>query len=169
MKNQNPLVLRTTFPLTGHFNSNFGFTLIELLVAITIGSILIGLASVSLNGFNEQQKVRAVKQEVLSNLRLARNYAITGQLPNTANKVVVTINNEGLMVIGFQNASNNSVGTTKFSKDITPKGVAVDFDKEVKFSVTDGRSILGNILITIAGGDSTEEIINIEGSGLIYE
>lgn len=158
--------------------NEFGFTLIELLVAITIGMVLIGLGSVSLNQFNEKQKIEAVKDELLANLRLARNYAITSQFPNTlssdTDRVAVNIDNNGLMTVGTQ--TSGTIDTTSynyplFSKDITPNGVSITIDFPLKFSVTEGRSIVGNeglVNIVVTGDDATKKI-KIDSSGLIYE
>ncbi len=161
-----------------------GFTLIELLVAITIGGVLIGLGSVSLNKFNEQQKVEAVKNEVLSNLRLARNYAVTNQLPSGTDKSTVTMDSlsEGFIHIRAQNPDGSPHATfSPLYKDVTPKGVKVVFKTSessdpntIKFSITDGRlidnmSVGVTAVITITGGGVPEKKINIDKSGLIHE
>lgn len=150
-----------------------GFTLIELLVAITIGMVVIGFGSVALNDFNEKQKVEAVKQELLANLRLARNYAITNQLSG-ATKTVVTISQNGLMTI-----TDNFSPTVKtfLNKDITPNGVKITAPANIYFSVSDGRSVTiaspilvgTTAIVSVVGDDGTTKIIKIDQSGLIYE
>jgi len=160
---------------------NKGFTLIELLVAITIGMLVVGFGSVSLNNFYENQKVDVVKQELMSNLRLARSYAITNQFPPESSadtdRVGVLIDEDGLMTVGTQTTGNTGNDTTVkyifFSKDVTPKGVGVTFygpggTKIIRFSVTDGRSIGGTASIIINGVNTTKNI-KIDESGLIYE
>lgn len=160
---------------------NKGFTLIELMVAIVIGMLVVGFGSVSLNNFYENQKVDVVKQELMSNLRLARNYAITNQFPTDSSadtdRVAVSINDEGLMTVGTQttgDVGNDAVVKYNFfSKDITPKGVGVIFygpggTNIIRFSVTDGRSIGGTASIIISGVNATKNI-KIDESGLIYE
>jgi len=158
-----------------------GFTLIELLVAITIGMLVMGLGIVFLNNFYENQKVESTRQELMANLRLARNYAITNQFPTDSSadtdRVAVSIDNAGLMIIGTQISGNIGNDTTVkynfFSKDITPKGVGVTFygsggTKIIRFSVTDGRLIGGTASIIINGVNTTKNI-KIDESGLIYE
>jgi len=145
-----------------------GFTLIELLVAITIGMVLIGVGSVSLNQFNEKQKFEAVKDELLTNLRLARNYAITNQLPTGGNRTEVTFDVNGLMKINSLDAGDTG-SQTLFSKDISPNGISISVNPFIKFSVTDGRSIGGTVVVTIVGDDLVTKVINIDQSGLIYE
>lgn len=152
------------------------FTLIELLIAITVGMLVVGIGAVSLNNFNEQQKVIATEQELLADLRLARNYAITNQLPSGGNRVLVSINNNGLLTIKPQNSSNNDVGTSFFSKDITPSNIIITVNNTVvgvgstigRFSVTDGRSISGALNIGISGVNFVKNI-KIDDSGLIHE
>lgn len=143
-----------------------GFTLIELMVAITIGMLVVGLGSISLNEFNEKQKILGVSQEVLANLRLARSYAVNNQLPENGNRVAVTIDENGLMVLKSLNVSDGDLEIIS-SKDITPKGITIT-PVTVKFSVTDGRSINGAVNINITGDDTVKNI-KIEESGLIYE
>ncbi len=149
-----------------------GFTLIELMVAITIGILVVGLGSMALNSFNEKQKVEMVRQELLANLRLARNYAITNQLPVESSadtdRVVVDIDSTGLMTVGTQTSGNVYTGYTFFSKDITPNNVSITVDKNIKFTITDGRSIDGVINIGISGQGAIKNI-KIDDSELIYE
>ncbi|MDD4784934.1 MAG: prepilin-type N-terminal cleavage/methylation domain-containing protein [Candidatus Shapirobacteria bacterium] len=158
-------------------NDNFGFTLIELLVAITIGIVMVGLGSVALNSFNDQQKVDTTKQELLANLRLARNYAITNQLPSGGNRVQVTIDGSGVMTIQSRDAGNTGA-VILFSKDITPDGVTATISPTtIRFSVSDGRSfnlsgttLIGTTATALVVGDvGTSKLIKIDESGLIYE
>lgn len=154
-----------------------GFTLIELLVAITIGMLMVGFGTVSLNNFYESQKVESTRQELISNLRLARNYAITNQFPSDSSadtdRVAVLIDSNGLMTVGTQTSGNNDTGYMFFSKNIIPKGVGVTFygpggTNVIRFSITDGRSIGGTASIIINGVNSIKNI-KIDESGLIYE
>lgn len=66
-----------------NFKKNiFGFTLIELIVTVTIIMILSGVGAVSLSGFNSNKELEATREEVANHIKLARNLAITKQLPN---------------------------------------------------------------------------------------
>ena len=154
-----------------------GFTLIELMVAITIGMLVVSFGSVSLNNFYENQKVESTKQELIANLRLARNYAITNQFPTDSStdtdRVAVSITDAGLMTVGTQTSGNVGTGYNFFSKDITPKGVGVTFygpnlTNIIRFSITDGRSIGGTASIIINGVNITKNV-KVDESGLIYE
>jgi prepilin-type N-terminal cleavage/methylation domain-containing protein len=145
-------------------NKKNGFTLIELMVAITIGILMVGLGSVSLNNFNERQKVETVRQELLSNLRLARNYAVTNQLGVGGDRIAVVIDSSGIMTIESRDA-NDTDAVTFFSKDITPNGVSISAPV-IRFSVTDGRSIGGAVTVSVIGVET--KYIKIDDSGLIY-
>ena len=144
-----------------------GFTLIELLISMTIGMLVIGFGSMALNNFNEQQKVEIAKQELLANLRLARNYATTNQLANGGDRIVVTIDTDGIIGAITQDKDNYDVGISFFSKDITPDGVNVSASV-ISFSATEGRSIGGTLNIGVSGSSSVKNI-KIDESGLIYE
>lgn len=151
--------------------NKFGFTLVELLIAITIGMLVVGFGLVSLNNFYQQQKVETVSQELLSNLILARNYAVTNQFPagssSDTDRVAVTIDSEGLITAGTQTSGNQDTGDIFFSKDISSDDVSIIPNNVIKFSVTDGRSIGGTVSIIISGNTTKE--IRIDESGLIYE
>jgi prepilin-type N-terminal cleavage/methylation domain-containing protein len=151
---------------------NKGFTLIELLVAISVGMVLVGFGSVSLNNFNQNQKVESVKEELLSNLKLARNYAVTNQLPDDSpvdtDRIAVEIDIDGLMIIKTEKNDGTDAGHTFFSKDITPKGVVITAPI-IRFSINNGRSIDGFLTIPIEAESANTRIINIAESGLIYE
>lgn len=151
-----------------------GFTLIELLVAMAIGMVLVGFGSVTLNDFSKSQKVEAVKEELLSNLKLARNYAITNQLPDDSpvdtDRVAVIFDSDGLMTIKTQKKNNSFDGShTFFSKDITPKDVTITANNYIRFSIIEGRSIDGIVNISIESEGADTKNINIDASGLIYE
>lgn len=147
--------------------NKFGFTLVELLIAMSIGMLVVGFGAMALNNFNEKQEVETTKQELLSNLRLARNYAVTNQLSSGGDRVAVSVDADGVVKVTTQNNSNVDVGDSFFSKDITPKRVSI-IAPVIRFSVTDGRSIGGALDITIVGDDLIKKI-KIDESGLIYE
>ena len=146
----------------------FGFTLIELLIAITIGMLMIGLGSVTLNNFNENQKLESTRKELISNLRLARNYAVTNQLKEGGDRSSVKINLDGTVTIITQTDANVDIDPAFFSKDITPKNIWIKLDNDIRFSVTDGRSINGIVNVGVSGNNSVKNI-KIDESGLIYE
>ncbi len=56
-----------------------GFTLIELLIVITITSILVSTASLSIYGFFARQNLTLTRNEIIAVLREAQNKSILGQ------------------------------------------------------------------------------------------
>jgi len=142
--------------------NNFGFTLIELIVSL---SILMLLSSVGINmvkDFNGNQKLESAKEEILANLRLARNYAMTNQLSIGATGVVFNLNNGVVMI--------KDTGKTFLSKTIFTSEIKATIGSSIIFSVTDGRSLNGDVGITLASNltTSTKNIL-IQKSGNIYE
>ncbi len=135
---------------------------------MTIGMLVVGFGSMALNNFNEQQKVEIAKQELLANLRLARNYATTNQLASGGDRIAVTISAGGI-IEAITQYENSDIGDSFFSKDITPEGVNIS-QAVIEFSITDGRSIGGTLSIAVSGiGGSLVKNIKIDESGLIYE
>jgi len=144
-------------------NNNFGFTLIELIVALAILMLLSNMGLNMVKDFNAKQKLESAKEEILANLRVARNYAITNQLSVGATGVVFNLNNGAVTI--------SDTGQTFLSKTIfTSEIVATIVGSPIVFSVTDGRSLNGNIGITLVSNPSTTtKNILIQSSGNIYE
>jgi len=151
-----------------------GFTLIELIVSL---SILMLLSTVGVNmvrDFNGNQKLESAKEEILANLRVARNYAITNQLPSGADRVLFSLSSTGDLIIKPQNSSGIDVGSTFLAKDLFTSEIGATINpisSLIVFSVTDGRSLNGDIGITLVLGSSsgTTKNILIQSSGNIYE
>ena len=142
-----------------------GFTLIELIVAIAIAMMIVGFGSVALNDFNEKQKISGAVKEIVSNLRLARNYAVTNQLSSGADVIQVDINGNGLFEI-------KDTGKTFLQNNFIPKGIKVTIDNPINFSVTDGRLTgltMGTNEVNIGVSGVEIRNIRIDESGLIYE
>ncbi len=142
-----------------------------------------GIGLVSLNNFNGSQKINGTKNELISSLKLARNYAATMQLPegvsktnNVLNYVQVDINANGHIA-----AVAMDVGTSYFSKDVSPDGVNVVINPPsatIKFASYKGSSIGGDpsvmggaidVIISSTEGVGDTEVIHINSSGLINE
>jgi type II secretory pathway pseudopilin PulG len=147
----------------------YGFTLIELLISIVISILLIGGGIVSINRFSSTQKLDSAKDELISDLRLARNYAITGQRPfgytDNLAYVGVNITTKGRMKI----FANSDVGSTYFSKLISPSGIGVSMTTSIlAFSAYDGKLVKddGINIVPVGFGETTTFIISsTEGIG----
>lgn len=156
-----------------------GFTLIELLVVLTIVGLISGGSVVYLNRSNGLQKLDAAKQELLSNLRFARDLAITNQKPfgfGTLSQVRVNLSSDGI-ITAWPVDTANGVGASYFSKDTTQDGVVLTLSSigsTFGFSAYEGRfkgeSSTLNINISstdLAVGDTKQLVIT--QSGLIND
>ncbi|MEI8067766.1 MAG: prepilin-type N-terminal cleavage/methylation domain-containing protein [Candidatus Shapirobacteria bacterium] len=157
-----------------------GFTLIELMVSVTIMAILLGVGVVSLNNFNNSQKVETTKNELISSLKLARNYAITMQLPNgvsgTLNYVQVDLKTNGQISVdayGILDGQNTTMNIGPyFSKDISPIGVDITVTNIINFASYKGDLVYPNYPVSIIissseDPDDAAKSILIDSSGLI--
>lgn len=145
-----------------------GFTFIELIVAVTIAVLMIGFGSVALNDFNERQKINGAVKEIVANLRLARDYAVTNQLPQNGDRVLVTIDSNGVLIARPQTSGNVDIGNSFINDDMVSKGLTVTGDSQVRFSVTDGR-LIGATAVNIGISGVQARNIRVDESGLIYE
>ena len=154
-----------------------GFTLIEILVVLTIVGLVTGGSAVYLNRSNSLQKIDTSKQEILSNLRFARNLAITNQKPagfsGDLKQIAVLLSSDGVITT-WPNTIN--VGPSYFTKDLTANGVnlALSVGTSFGFSAYEGRFIgIGDTLtIKISSQEllmtDTKQLI-ITRSGLIND
>lgn len=149
--------------------------MIELMVVITIIILLTGGGIIYLNRFNAIQKIETTKDQLITNLRYARNYAVTRQLPVGKSDYEITyvsadLTDEGILTVA------NDVGDNYFSKSVITSGVEVT-PVEFLFAVPDGKlvndagvplGVGGSILISVASiGDS--RVVEVNSSGLINE
>lgn len=161
-----------------------GFSFVEMLIVIAMIVILTTGGLVYINNFNAKQKIEATKRDLVASLYMARNYAKTKQKPYGYSEglsyIEVKLTTEGDLVVVINGV--DGVGTSYFSKDVTPGGVTVsatnlnfdayngklvnvesgvvspvDFDSPVKIEIGSSEGI----------GDT--KIIEIKSSGLINE
>ena len=160
---------------------SFGFTLVELMVSVTIMVVLLAIGTFSISQFIETKKVLGVKDELLTQIKLARNLSITNQLPDQTfdlKFVKVTILNKNINVDGIK-----SDGITTLS--FFTKNISTDTDLTINLKnngtnvtsfgfsgrsgrLTDGNGNLTNgpILITITDGANTNSF-NINDLGIV--
>lgn len=146
-------------------NLKKGFTLIEMMVSLVIISFLIGGSLVYINSSNLGQKSQGVQEELISDLRLARNYAITNQTPKdfegVLNYVRVTITDGGTKI----NVLANENEGTYFSKQIS-SGVTLTMTNELRFSVYEGK-LVGIDMLPVGVGSTPVFVTNV-GVGMAY-
>lgn len=150
-----------------------GFTLIEMLVVVTIGGLLIGIGVVSMQSFFAKQKVAGVKNEIINGIRLARNYAVTGQSPpsfgNSLDYVAVTISASGILSVLPLNISSG-IGVSYFSKQLDRSGVDIDIVDfgELLFSVPEGKLlevVSGYTVKPMDAGDTVAVVVTSTSGG----
>jgi prepilin-type N-terminal cleavage/methylation domain-containing protein len=154
---------------------NKGFTLVELIVTVTVIMVLTGVGAMSLNSFNGTKDLESVTEEVSNHIKLAKNLAITKQLPDSATNlkfVSVNISDNKIKIIGV-----NSVGlsspTSPYSTMTVKSGIGVSSSSNFNFAKSNGRLVDsdGNpsdidVVVSVSGSGGTK-IININNSGII--
>ncbi len=168
-------------------NKKLGFNLIEVLVAVGIIMLLTGGILVYFNDFNSRQKIEGARIELIGNLKLARNYAVTRQKTKDGVElkyVYVSVENDNetdqaKVLVKDQDKIDYF---DKFLNEGKPE-VEVDVGTEFCFEAYSGEvkqydktvgcqddAIESDVSITLlseAVGDTKTVIIN--SSGLIYE
>ena len=156
-----------------------GFTLIELIVAVSVMMVLLGI-SYAISGFTKSRKVMSARNEMATHIKLARNLAITNQLPDETTNlqyVRVTISGMTISVVGV--AKNGSVFATArgVSKACESKGVtrriegglisSFGFDG-ISGKLTDSDGNLSDTVLTVDVTEGSEKYsIEINSLGVI--
>jgi prepilin-type N-terminal cleavage/methylation domain-containing protein len=161
-----------------------GFTIIELLVVTAVMAVLMGGALVMINRFNSTQKVRSAKEELVSNLALARNYARGMQMPEglSGNLKYVTISWDGglnMVISAMTDVGVSGIFTSK--KLVQGGGVAVSptlnpgtlcfAAYEAKLVAANGSpvDVGASFSIVAVEGIGGTEVVTVSTSGLINE
>jgi len=162
---------------------NKAFSLVELLVVVSVMLLLSGGAFVYINDFSIKQKMESTRKELISNLRLARNYALTGQISGeeSLDYVEVQISQNGLM----EAWPNGDVGSSYYSMDVSPVGVGITVipDGSLFFKAYEGKMLkedAGGILVSFpvdekieiiigSGGVGETRVVEVKSSGMINE
>lgn len=157
-----------------------GFSLVELIVAVTVILVLTGVGVTTFSGLAQSRKMITVRNELVSWLNLARNLAITGQLPDKSlglSYIKVSIGNGNITASGMRNSSD---GTTFFSQVIDPnKGIGVSVvglggSQSFGFSKGNGKltnavgNLIGQTITLVLSGGVSDSVI-ISDLGIINE
>ena len=145
-------------------------------MVVSVMLLLSGGALIYINDFNARQKMESTRKELISSLRLARNYALTNQMPDSGSLEYVEVDVAGDGVI---EALANGVGTSYFSRDVSPDGVNVSLGVAVlRFSSYGGKRVedsgpvgvdeIAQIIISSLEVGSTL-VVEVQSSGLINE
>jgi prepilin-type N-terminal cleavage/methylation domain-containing protein len=150
-----------------------GFTLVELMVSLAVIMLLAGIGTVSISNFSDSKKVEGATGELVDQIKLARNMAITGQMPNGGvglAYVGVKVANDGTVT-----AMVKSTGPNYFVKKIdSMSGLTVNA-ATFGFAGSTGRLtdfsgvfIPGPLNLTVTG-TSGSKTITISDLGIINE
>lgn len=155
---------------------DFGFTLVELIVTVTVILVLTGVGAMSLNNFNGVKELETTREEVGSYIKLARNLAITKQLPNEASNleyVKVTITSNEIAIEGVDsngqvfNSSPYSKIKLNLNKNVTLLPSSFGFLKS-SGRLTDNNGLgASNTVIVSVNRQSDTKTISIKDTGLI--
>ena len=164
-------------------NNFLGFTLVEIIITVAILLVLTGIGAMTISQFNSGQKTEAVRNELSAQLKLARNMAVTNQLPSGVSGslgFVRTSVSSDLTVstVAFRKNANGTItelGSYPIRKIDGSNAVKVTVSSGFGFLVGDGRLTDANgaisgtsVNIGVSGVDDIKTII-INASGLINE
>jgi len=150
-----------------------------LIVAVSVMMVLLGI-SYAISGFTKSRKVMSARNEMATHIKLARNLAITNQLPDETTNlqyVRVTISGMTISVVGV--AKNGSVFATApyFSRTIEAKGVTTTIDgglissfgfDGISGKLTDSDGNLSDTVLTVDVTEGSEKYsIEINSLGVI--
>ena len=153
-----------------------GFSLVELLVVVTIILVLTGIGSYTISKFTQVSKVSKLRDYLSSEIKLARNLAMTNQLPNgelDLSYVRVSVSNENLVVEGINKSGVGVTESPYFSKKLEKSETTSVTVVSFGFLATSGRltdengSLLpGPVVIALTDG-SEEYGLNINDLGMV--
>jgi prepilin-type N-terminal cleavage/methylation domain-containing protein len=138
----------------GHVCRQAGFSLVELLVVVAVILVLTGIGSYSISKFTNTSKLVKLGDYLSSQIKLARNLAITNQIPSgltDLSYVQVSILNNKVTVEAFNNAGVGTTNSPYFTRGLDiDNGMAVTITNDLNvvnsfgFSNTNGRLTDGN-------------------------
>jgi prepilin-type N-terminal cleavage/methylation domain-containing protein len=158
---------------------NKGFTLVELIVSIVIIMVMMGIGSVSINNFAATKKLEGAAIELTDQIKLAKNMAITGQLPSGGSGLVyvkVTIvadgtvkatdnNNNAYFNKKIDSLNGFNLGGSSFSGGIGSFGFASGTGRLTEI---DGTFANGSKTVIVTGSTGSKTI-TITDLGMINE
>ncbi len=135
--------------------SQRGFTIIELLVVMGIGSILLGLTTISLLNVQHNTSVAAAQESLIADLKSQQSKAMNGS------------KNGGNFGVHFSTPSNNTYTLfqgTDFAHQTSTTVVTIDdgitySGSDVVFTAVSGEISPSTITVTSTGGSGTKQIV----------
>ena len=162
--------------------NNFGFSLVELLVVVAVILVLVGIGSYSINQFTEEREVLEARDFLSDQTKLARNLALTNQLPDGSadlNYVKLWFDGDVLMVAAYRDENPDYIiDSPYFSKkmdqdvEVTIKnnGEIVTsfgfFGKTGRLTDGEGNVSDGPIEVTVSDSGKSNKF-NINSLGIV--
>ena len=157
-----------------------GFTLVELMVGLAIFAVVGGFGLNYINGFGARQDLGAVRDEVVSAIRLARNYAVTQQKASgfVGEMRYVSVNIGSSLVSIYPDVNT---ATPYYSKNFTSNSVIIsksNGNDTIRFSSFEGKMVgttgvtLGvgsSVMITLTSVTGTTSVVIIDSLGVVNE
>lgn len=147
--------------------SNKGYTLIELLVGISIVAVIFGVGFISYREFSRRQSLTGITKQLVGDLRLAQQLALTGQKPTDQTCTTLvgymisrTSSTSYDLIAGCSNA-NRIIKTVDMPADTTISAGSVTF--KVLGQGTSLTSPLTYTVINTQAGTSGTVTIGIGG------
>lgn len=162
--------------MIGRFIKDNGFTLVELIVVVVIMMVLVGVGSMSLNNFNNQKDLEVARNDVSGHLKLARNLAITKQLPGSVTNlkfVGVNIVSNGVTIVGVDDvgitypASPYSKLTINTKNGVTVGVYNFGFSKSTGRLTDRDGNLIGTTMTVVLSRGTDERKISISNLGVI--
>jgi Tfp pilus assembly protein FimT len=127
------------------------------MVVITVGAVVMGMGMVYLNRFNSRQRLESVREETISNLRLAQNYAKARQSPvgSSENLTYVEVRVVGDNLV----AGINGVGTTYFNQKLANTGIGISLNPSVLYYWGGSGQLATNTSGFLYGAGDTATVI----------
>ncbi len=157
------------------FRWDGGFTLIELIVTVTVIMVLVGVGAMSLNSFTGVKELESVATEVSNHIKLARNLAITKQLPGGfigLDYVKVSFLGNIITISGVA-GEKEYTEASPYSSMKVKSGIGVSSSSDFGFSKSTGRLVDNSgepttmsVVVSVTSNGGTK-IININNSGVI--
>lgn len=155
-----------------------GFTLIELIVTVTVIMVLVGAGSVSMSNFNGIKELEAAREQVGNHLKMARNLAITKQLPedNISKLEYVRVNFDGNKVIieGVDNLGTGYTSPPYSTTSVkTESGVNINPSSNFGFMKSTGQltdangKLVGTTMTVEISRGTSIKTINVSNLGVV--
>lgn len=152
--------------------TKFAYTLIELLVGISIVAIVFGVGFVSYREFSRRQSLTGITKQLVGDLRLAQQLALTGQKPTgevcttligyiiartspTSYKLTADCSNDDFLIKTVDMPADTTISVNTLISSVTFKvlGQGTSLSSPLTFTITNSSAGTPGTLTIGIGGD----------------